>query len=351
LRERSDARDHGELVDPNASRMHFRTMAVAFMVSRAALVQDGNLARSTYARDESVMNQHVLSAWGATQLRFITTERIKGWIADMSEDGLSPATVAKAVQLARMVLEEAVEERALHKNPFRSKRIKLPKPEKLDQHPLTISEVYALADEIDPHYRTLILTAAMTGMRWGELGGLLRSSVDLEEGYITIERSLGEVAGHTFLKEPKSKASKRRIAIDEELVSVLAAWFEERPVIADGHVFTTTNGGHLRRSAFRSRIWRPALKAAGLPELHVFHDLRDTQAALLIEQGEHPLVIKERLGHASIQVTMDIYGHLFEGLDRDAATKLGSAFAAARKQQGRSEQGGEVKELRLGGQK
>jgi integrase len=351
LRERSDARDRGEMVDPNASRVQFSTVAEAFMKTRAAMVDNGNLALSTYARDESVMRQHVLPAWDSTQLRFITTERIKEWIADLSEDGLAPATVTKAVQLARMVLEEAVEERALPKNPFHSKRIKLPTPEKLDQHPFTIDEIYALADAIDPHYRALVFTGAMTGMRWGELGGLLRSSVDLEGGHITVERALGEVAGHTFLKNPKSNASKRRIAIDDELVRVLSGWFDERPVIGDGHVFTTPNGGHLRRSAFRSRIWRPALEAAGLPELHVFHDLRHTHAALLIEQGEHPLVIKERLGHASIQVTMDVYGHLFEGLDRDAATKLGSAFAATRKQQGRARQGSEVTEIWSGGQK
>lgn len=186
--------------------------------------------------------------------------------------------------------------------------------------------------------------------RWLRECSDARDRGEMVDPNITVERALGEVAGRTFLKDPKSKASKRRIAIDDELVWVLSEWFEERPVIADGHVFTTPNGGHLRRSAFRSRIWRPALRAAGLPELHVFHDLRHTHAALLIEQGEHPLVIKERLGHASIQVTMDIYGHLFEGLDRDAATKLGSAFAATRKQQGRAGQGSEVTEIRSRGQ-
>ena len=93
-------------------------------------------------------------------------------------------------------------------------------------------------------------------------------------------------------------------------------------------VFSAPSGGPIRRNNFRRRIWLPAVeKSVGRP--CTFHDLRHSHAALLIAQGEHPKVIQERLGHASIKTTLDTYGHLFEGLDGAAADRLEATFAAA----------------------
>ena len=95
-----------------------------------------------------------------------------------------------------------------------------------------------------------------------------------------------------------------------------------------GLVFSAPNGGPIRRSNFRRRIWLPAVDASvGQP--CTFHDLRHSHAALLIAQVEHPKVIQERLGQASIKTTLDTYGHLFEGLDEAAADRLEATFAAA----------------------
>ena len=94
-------------------------------------------------------------------------------------------------------------------------------------------------------------------------------------------------------------------------------------------VFTAPLGGPLRRTNFRRRGWLPAVGASiGLP--FTFHDLRHTHAALLIGEGAHPKVIQERMGHASIRVTLDTYGHLFEGLDVAAADSLDGLFERSR---------------------
>jgi hypothetical protein len=90
----------------------------------------------------------------------------------------------------------------------------------------------------------------------------------------------------------------------------------------DSLVFTNAEGGPLRNSNFRSRVWRPALAAAGLPEDLRIHDLRHTCAALLIAQGAHPKAIQAQLGHSSIQVTLDRYGHLFPDDMDGLATQL-----------------------------
>ena len=92
-------------------------------------------------------------------------------------------------------------------------------------------------------------------------------------------------------------------------------------------VFSAPNGGPIRRSNFRRRVWLPAVEASvGQP--CTFHDLRHSHAALLVAQGEHPKVIQERLGHASIKTTLDTYGHLLEGLDEAAADRLEVTYFA-----------------------
>jgi len=109
--------------------------------------------------------------------------------------------------------------------------------------------------------------------------------------------------------------------LSEELARHISQW----PPAADGFLFTAPEGGPVRRTNFRRRTWLPAVEASVGQPLRV-HDLRHTHAAILIAQGEHPKVIQLRLGHSSIQVTLDTYGHLFEGLDEAAAERLDATF-------------------------
>jgi integrase len=92
-------------------------------------------------------------------------------------------------------------------------------------------------------------------------------------------------------------------------------------VVRSGLVFPTPAGEPMRRSNFARRVWAPATQAAGVDGLR-FHDLRHTAVALAIQQGAHPKAIQERLGHSSVTVTLDRYGHLYEGLDGDLADGL-----------------------------
>ncbi len=89
----------------------------------------------------------------------------------------------------------------------------------------------------------------------------------------------------------------------------------------DGLIFTAPEGGPIRRNTFRSRFWLPAV-ADSVGQPMRFHDLRHSHVALLIAQGAHPAVIASRLGHTSVKTVLDVYGHLYEGLDRNAADTL-----------------------------
>src|SRR5207302_3117686 len=103
-----------------------------------------------------------------------------------------------------------------------------------------------------------------------------------------------------------------------------------RPHEPDDLVFTSAGGGALRHNLFYARHFKPAVRAAGLPTALRFHDLRHTCAALLIAQGAHPKAIMERLGHSSIQVALDRYGHLFPGLDEALTDGLEATYRASR---------------------
>ncbi len=96
-----------------------------------------------------------------------------------------------------------------------------------------------------------------------------------------------------------------------------------------GLAFPTPHGDPMRRSNFRRRVWSPATAATGLEGLR-FHDLRHTAVALAIRQGAHPKAIQERMGHSSVIVTLDRYGHLYDGLDSNIAAGLDEILRESR---------------------
>lgn len=160
------------------------------------------------------------------------------------------------------------------------------------------------------------------------LPGLRAHRLDLLRRTLTIAEALSEVRGEVRLAPPKTVAARRQLALPKFLTKELAGHLAEWPPGSDGFVFPAPQGGPLLRRNFRRRTWLPAVRASvGLPMR--FHDLRHTHAAMLIAQGVHPKVIQNRLGHSSIKITLDTYGHLFEGLDEAAAERLDAAFGRA----------------------
>lgn len=241
-------------------------------------------------------------------------------------EGKAPATTRKAFQLAGAVLDRAVTLRKLPANPARvGEAVNLPAMDSTEMRFLDPGEVDELARAIPERFRTLVLTAAYTGLRWGELTGLRAKRLALPERRLTVAESLAEVRGHHTFKTPKTAASRRSVALPAALVDVLADHLRRWPAVGGGLVFTDPAGGPIRRSNFRRRVWLPAVgETVGEPCR--FHDLRHTHAAWLIGQGEHPKTIQSRLGHASISTTLDRYGHLMPGMDEAAADRLDNAF-------------------------
>lgn len=277
-----------------------------------------NRRRSTIARDDSYLRSFVLPAFGELRLVEVQPVAIQQWVAELNAAGYAPATIRKAYEILGRTFTAAVESRLIARSPCQG--VKLPKIEQTEKRFLSPTEIEHLANVIHPRFRALVLTAAYSGARFGELAGLGRQHYEPLKRTIRIERNLTEVRGHLAFGETKTRAARRTVSIPAWLVDVLAEHIATFPG-DDDLIFAAPVGGPLRRASFRTRHWKPAVQSS-VGEPCRFHDMRHTHVALLIEQGAHPSVIASRLGHTSVRTVLDVYGHLFEGLDRDIADSL-----------------------------
>jgi len=223
------------------------------------------------------------------------------------------------------MMTAAAESGYISRSPCRG--VKLPRVEQVEMRFLSADQLEHLASTVPGRYRALILTAGYIGPRWGELTGLKRSRLNLLRGTLEVAETLVELRGTLSFGQPKTSASRRVITLPGFLVAELNAHLEQHSTHSD-LVFAGRDGGPLRRNNFRRRVWLPAVARARLEPLR-FHDLRHTAVALLIGQNAHPKLIQSRLGHSSIQVTLDRYGHLLGGLDEAVANSLEQAHRAA----------------------
>ena len=172
-----------------------------------------------------------------------------------------------------------------------------------------------------PHYYPLLLWAARTGMREGELIGLKGGDVDFNGRLIEVQRNVVRKRVTT----PKN-GKTRRVDMSLQLINTIKRLLARRKAealkrgeslddVMEDWVFTTPQGTQLDPNNLRKRVFYRALAMAGLRRVR-FHDLRHTYASLLIQQGESLAYVKDQLGHHSIQITVDTYGHLVPGGNR-----------------------------------
>ena len=341
LTDQAAAVQRGEHVNPVGGRASLAALAEAW---RATWI---NLEPKTKAGYESILNAHVLPRWGKVQLKGLTCDAIQKWINELAAD-LAPDTVRRIHSVLRSVLNIAVERRYLGTNPCDAVRLpkKAPGSEMLF---LTAAQVDDLANAITPHFRTLIYTAAYTGLRAGELGALRRSDVDLTRGILRVERALKEVnsagladSDRGLIFGPTKTGATRHVGLPKFLGDMLAAHLDREGQRRDGvqpqgvlvenaPVFTSLEGDPLRHGNFVKRHFKPAV-AAALPASLAglrFHDLRHTAASLLIAAGAHPKAIQTHLGHRDITTTLNVYGHLLPSVEAALTDALDATYASA----------------------
>jgi integrase len=311
------------LIDPHAGRVLFGNYAADWIEERPGL------RPKTTELYRYLLRRHLSPTFDARPLAEIREPHVRRWRKGLLDAKVSVVTVAKAYRLLKVILNTAVDDELIRRNPC---RIKGAGQEKSAERPvLTVPEVYALADAADERYRVLVLLAAFSSLRWGELAALRRSDIDIQARTVRVTRQLNERDGGGFtFGPPKSEAGQRIVAIPELVTPDLAAHImtHARPG-NDGLVFTSPGGGPLRHTNFRRRFWVPALAAAGLPAMH-FHDLRHTGNMLAADAGANLRELMERMEHSTTRAaTVYLHGgnerqqSIADELSRQAAEQLG----------------------------
>ncbi len=270
---------------------------------------------------------HIESELGLRSLASLTRFDIEEFVARLSSEGMGAATVGATFRLVHRILEAAVETQLIVLNVARG--VKLPALPHTEMRFLSPTEVERLVEATPERWRAFVLLAAWCGLRFGEIAALKLSRVDFEGHRIRVEEALGEVNGKVQVGPTKTKA-KRSVALPAFVGEALAVHIRRWPPRSDGLIFWSPEGGPVRRSNFRKRVWLPVIQAAALEPLR-FHDLRHTAVALAVAAGGHAKAIQARLGHSSVSMTLDRYGHLLEGLDADLAGELEHLHATARR--------------------
>ncbi|MEU5219558.1 tyrosine-type recombinase/integrase [Streptomyces sp. NPDC020807] len=302
---------------------------VAFGAYADDWLKHRKLEDRTRERSESVIRVHIKPTFGGGTVAAITTLRVRAWRTALLESGVGEPTVVKAYQLLRAILNTAVDDELIRRNPCRIKgadRYDVP-----ERPILTVGEVYAVAGAIQSRYRALVLLAAFTTLRFGELASLRRRDLDLTRCVVMVRRTQAELQNGTLAdKAPKSAAGVRPVAFPAELVPELVRHLEHFAGTGqDGHLFQGPRGGLLRRSNFRDD-WTAARAAAGVSEDVHFHDLRHTGNTLASSAGASTRELMTRMGHSTTRAAL-IYQHMTSDRDQHIAGKLGEMIRQARK--------------------
>ena len=201
----------------------------------------------------------------------------------------------------------------------------LPRVERKKIRPLSAEEARRLLEAArGGRHEALFRLALDSGARSGELFALTWADLDLAAREVYFSRSLQESKGRLRVKDPKTKTGRRRVPVTEATAGCLVRSRPEGAGRGD-LVFPDEAGGFLRRSNFRKRAWLPVQARAGLAGVR-FHDLRHTCATLLLIANVHPKVVQERLGHASIEITLNTYSHFVPAMQTSAVAALEAAL-------------------------
>jgi integrase len=321
---------------------------------------------STYQEYEAVLKNHVYPLLGSKPFVKINRSMIRELIAAKKKD-FSQSTIRNMMAPVRGMFFQAMEDGTTHNNPAArigklNKRAKDDPKKKID--PLTREEIQTLlntAMEKIPHYHPLLLCAARTGIREGELVSLKGVDVDFKGRFIHVQRNLsrGKISvtkngkdrrvdmsvqltealnellskrrAEALRKEMEKPAEERRDAATV-VNAAMEDWLFQTPRTSPKSKDAAHRGGTQIDPSNLRKLFNRLLTDAKLRRVR-FHDLRHSFASLLLQNGEGPTYVKEQMGHSSIQVTVDIYGHLVPGGNRQAVDKLDDGPMVTKKQQ------------------
>jgi integrase len=264
---------------------------------------------------EQVLNATLLPELGHLRLSSVTRNTLQDLIDRLVARGRSPSTVRNTILPLRAIYRRALSRAEVLTNPTLG--LALPAARERRERIARPAEAKALVEALPDRDKALWATALYAGLRRGEIQGLRWSDVDFRAGVIRVERSWDERVGPIA---PKSRAGRRRVPLSQPLRAHLAA--HRLLAYADQHqlVFVGRGARPFCPEALIRRA-RAAWREAKLDPIGL-HECRHTYAAFMIAAGINAKALSTYMGHSSISVTLDRYGHLMPGNEQEAAAML-----------------------------
>lgn len=290
----------------------------------------------TISRYRQIVRDRIEPSLGLIPVDMLTRHAVTKWVAEMRRTPVargvtagrppSAKTIRNAQALLSAALQRLVNEDVIPRNV--AKGVPLPKDAAVrEMRFLTPDEYARLHAQIPADYQPFVAAMYALGLRFGEATALTAADVDLDVAQPVVRVSkawkMGE-NGTPYLGAPKTKRARRTVTIPAPLIPELRAALAGKG--ADDLVFAARRGGPITSGPFHAHIWQPACDAAGLSPRPRVHDLRHSHASALIAAGVPLPVVQRRMGHESIQTTVDVYGHLAPDAYAGAAEAMSVAM-------------------------
>lgn len=329
--ERRRKEKEAELMDPDyiePTRDSFKSLAEEWWSTVAV----GKYAESTLSDYRSILDCHLIPQFGTEPASKIRYRRIQKWVTAKQAE-ISNKRIRNLLNVMSDVYNYGVKAELVRDNPV--DKVDRPPIEKEEVRILEPDELWLLFDtvrEIQPHYAPLVITAVMTGMRLGELRALTWETVSFERNEIRVRSS----QSRKQVKGPKTSAGWRSIPMSSIVREILLERHESRIPGCD-LVFPSQRLTPFDPANIRKRVLYEALDQAKLPRV-TWHSLRHSAASLMAKAHASDKEVQVIMGHSSIQVTKDLYTHLFEDAKVEAIERMTEFMASKKPEKAEEEQ-------------
>ena len=320
-------RDTGTYIEP--SRIQLNEYLDEWLDS----VAKPRLRDRTYRQYQDMLRLYIRDHLGHLPLNKITPMDVQRVYSILQEKGLAARTIRYAHAVLNSALAQAVKWQFLVRNPV--EHVELPRQQKQEMKALSQDEFMQFLEvaKTNKHY-VLFMLALNTGMRPEEYLALQWKDIDWDNERLSIQRTLVRRGESWEFAEPKTARGRRLVPLPKHLVQALRthkkSQTEDRLAAPDyednGLVFASEGGQPLYHRNVVRRHFKPLLKKAGLPNSIRLYDLRHTHATILLREGVNPKIVSERLGHASVALTLDTYSHVLPDIQKEVVEKLDALF-------------------------
>ena len=283
----------------------------------------------TFFQYTQIVHQHINPALGKIKLRDLRPDQIQAFYNSKIEGGTSPRTVLIIHAVLHRALNLALRWGMLGRNPAQA--VNRPKFKRKEMKTLNEDQVRTLLSASKgTRNEALFWLAVTTGMRQGEILGLKWSDLEWANKRLHVQRQLQRLKNEGLVfSEPKTSAGKRVIVLSQSVIEKLrehlALQQQERQLAGDkweeNDLIFPNVDGKPQHQRYVYQYFKDTLERTGLPDIR-FHDLRHTAATLMLQQGIHPKVVQERLGHSDISMTLNTYSHVLPSMQEEAADKM-----------------------------